>query len=80
MRTISKILHEINYIKIRVMNRLQPHSLGQLKAWVGVSQATDLSYIVNYFEQYLKHGIIWKNTLFRDRLVRERYNRESMVG
>ena len=77
MRLISEILHEINYIKIRIMNRLEPHTWGQLRVWVGIYHATDLSYIVNYFEQYLTHGIIWKNTLFRDRLVRERYGRRK---
>jgi len=78
MKLISEILHKINYLRLSLLLIFEPHirTYAHLKVWATLYRKTDLSYIVNYFEQYLKHGLIWRNTLFRDRLVRERYNRE----
>ena len=69
MRLLSLLLHRINAIRVHLFVSVEPRTWGQLRAWSKLWTWTDLSYIVNYFESYLTHGFIWRNTLFRDRLV-----------
>ena len=73
-QTLVNILHWLNYQRTKLLLFFEPKTFGQLSAWVKLDQRTDLSCVENYLTQYLEYGLIWKNTLFRERLVKERFN------
>jgi len=72
---LHQILHKINVVRMSILLRFEPKTFGQLRLWCNIDRVTDLSYLINYLFQYLPHGLIWHNTLFRDRLVRRESKR-----
>ena len=76
MNRLVDFLHEMEMMRVRLFLRFQPRTWGQLAVWSKLYSITDLSYVENYFGTYLKYGLIFKNTLFRDRLLRERMNKK----
>jgi hypothetical protein len=71
-QTLVNLIHWLEVKRLKLFLFFEPQTWGQAEAWVTLNQKTDLTYIENYLTQYLQYGLIWKNTLFRDRLLKER--------
>jgi len=77
MRKLISFLHSLNMIRLRLLLKFEPKTWRQLSAWVKLYNFTDLSFLENYFALYLKYGLVCKNMLFRNRLMKERLNRNE---
>jgi len=72
MQKLISLLHSLNMIRLRLLLKFEPKTWWQLHAWVKLYNLTDLSCLENYLALYLKYGIICRNMLFRNRLMKER--------